>query len=212
MAVYDLEEQQKIDELKSWWKQYGTYVSIAVIAICAVVIGVQGWRWYSRSQAEAASVLYGAVGQAVQSNDVAKARDAAAQLTDKYAATGYAPRAALLAAKLMFESGDKAGAKAQLAWVIERADEDELRQLARYRLAQVLVDEKNYDEAMRTLDARHDDSVAALYADLRGDILVAAGKPSEARVAYEAALAKLGPRANLRFLVQLKLDALGDAR
>ncbi len=212
MAVYDLEEQQKIDELKSWWKQYGAFVSIAIIAICAIVIGVQGWRWYSRSQAEAASVLYGAVSQAVQSKDLAKAKDAVAQLADKYGGTGYAPRAALLAAKLMFDSGDKAGAKAQLAWVIERAEEEELRQLARYRLAQVLFDEKNYDEAMRTLDARHDDSVAALYSDLRGDILVAAGKPAEARTAYEAAVAKLAPRSSLRFLIQIKLDALGDTR
>ena len=48
MAVYDLEEQEKIEDLKAWWAQYGKYVSAVVTAIAIVVIGVQGWRWYQR--------------------------------------------------------------------------------------------------------------------------------------------------------------------
>ncbi len=30
MAVYDLEEQEKIDELKAWWRSYGTLIVIGL--------------------------------------------------------------------------------------------------------------------------------------------------------------------------------------
>ena len=32
MAVYDLEEQEKIDSLKSWWRSYGTLLTIILAA------------------------------------------------------------------------------------------------------------------------------------------------------------------------------------
>jgi len=209
MAVYDLEEQEKLDDLKAWWSQWGNTILGVVIAVCVGIVGVQGWRWWTQSQTEQASVLYGAVGAAVRANDAAKARDAMAQLADKYAGTGYAPRAALMVAALLFESGDKPGTKAQLAFVLDRTNEDELKQIARLRLAAVQLDDKQYDEALRTLDAKHDDPFAAVYADLRGDILVAAGRAAEARTAYQTALARLDPRSPYRNLVQVKLDAAG---
>jgi predicted negative regulator of RcsB-dependent stress response len=212
MAVYDLEEQQKIDDLKSWWKQYGGWVMGAVVALCAVVIAVQGWRWYQGSQSQQAGALYSALGQAVQKNDVAAIKDATAQLTSRHASSGYAARAALIAAKAQFDAQDFAGARTQLAWALEHASEPELAQLARYRMAQVLLEEKNHDEALRMLDGPHDESFAALYADLRGDVLLAAGKPGEAKAAYASALAKMDERSALRGLVQVKHDAIGAAQ
>jgi predicted negative regulator of RcsB-dependent stress response len=211
MAVYDLEEQDQLEDLKSWWKQWGNTVAGVVIAICVGVIGVQGWRLWTQRQAEHASTLYNAVSAAARTNDVAKAKDAMAQLADKYGGTGYAPRAALLVAPLLFETGDKAGAKAQLAWVIDKDTEDELKQIARLRLAALLFDDKQYDEALRTLDAKHDEAFAGIYADLRGDILVGAGRNAEARTAYQSALARLDAKSPYRSFVQVKLDTLGGA-
>jgi predicted negative regulator of RcsB-dependent stress response len=211
MAAYDLEEQEKLDDLKDWWARWGNTVSIVVIAICVAIIAVQGWRWWRNSQAEQASVLYGAVSSAVQANDVAKARDAMNQLTERFAGTGYAPRGALLYARLLWDSGDKAGAKAQFSWVIEKSGEDELRQIARYRLAEALLDERQYDQALATLDAKHADPFAGLYADLRGDVLAAAGRTDEARSAYETALAKFDPKSPYRNYLQVKLDAIGGS-
>src|SRR5690349_24868970 len=209
MAVYDLEEQEKIEDLKAWWAQYGKYVSAVVTAIAIVVIGVQGWRWYQRTQAEQASVLYQAVSDAARAQDVAKAKDPATQIVQRYAGTAYAPRAALLYAKLLYDKDDRAGAKQQLQWVIDHAGEDELKAIARFRLAQVLLDEKQYDEALKMLDAKTDDAFAAIYADLRGDILAAAGKNADARAAYQTAIAKLDSKSGYRGFVQAKLDALG---
>ncbi len=212
MAVYDLEEQDQIDALKTWWAQWGNLVSIAVIAVCAVVIGVQGWRWYQHRQAEQASVLYNAVAAAQRANDANKARDAVNQLVDAFPGTGDAPRAALLYAKRLWDAGDKTGAKAQLQWVVDRAGEDELKQIARYRLAEALLDEKQVDAALALLDAKTDDAFAGLYADLRGDALVAANRIADAKAAYESALAKLDPRSPYRGYVQVKLDSLPGAK
>jgi predicted negative regulator of RcsB-dependent stress response len=209
MAAYNIEEQERVDDLKAWWNRWGSTITWVAVAAAVVVVGTQGWRYWQASSAEAASALYSAVSAGVRANDPAKAKDAMAQLADKYSGTSYAPRAALLYARMLWDSGDKAGAKAQLQWTVDHAGEDELRQIARFRLAEVLLDEKNYDDALKTLDAKHGESFAGLYADLRGDVLAAAGRTADARAAYQVALAKLDAKSQYRNYVQVKLDSIG---
>ena len=209
MAVYDLEEQEQLEDLKAWWRQYGKYVSITVTAIAVAVIVTQGWRWYRFRQSEDASVLYQAVSLAARGNDVAKAKEPATQIEDRYAGTAYAPRAALLYAKLLYDAGDRAGARRELQWVIDHSSEEELKTVARFRLAQALLDDKQYDEALRTIDVKTDDAFAGIYADLKGDILVAAGKPADAKAAYQLALSRLDPKSPYRAYVQVKFESLG---
>jgi predicted negative regulator of RcsB-dependent stress response len=211
MAMYDLDEQDQIDDLKAWWTRYGGTVTVALVLGCLVIAGIQGWRWYTGKRAENASVLYSAVSEAVRTKDTAKAKDAIAEITDRYASTGYAPRAELLYAKMLYDAGDRNGAKAQLTWVVDHSPEEELQSIARYRLAQVQVDEKQYDAALATLDAKHPASFDGLYADLRGDALAAAGRAADARSAYETALAKLDSKSAYRNYVQVKRDALAPA-
>ena len=51
MAVYDLEEQEQIAELKAWWKSYGNTVLLLVIVTSLTISGYFGWRYYSDRQA-----------------------------------------------------------------------------------------------------------------------------------------------------------------
>lgn len=208
MAVYDLEEQDQLEELKAWWRRWGNIVTIVVVAVSLAVVGVQGWRWWKQHQSQQASTLYSAAMLGVRGNDLNKTRDAVTQLTDRYGSTTYASSGAMLLARMLFDKGDKTGAAAQLQWVVDHG-EDEARQIARYRLAEVQLDAKQYDDALRTLDAKHDATFDGLYADLRGDVLAAAGRKAEARAAYQVAVAKLDAKSPYRSYVQVKLDALG---
>ena len=210
--AYDLEEQEQIATLKAWWKDYGNLVITAVAAGALAVGGWQGWRYYQSSQSMAAVTLYEQLDRAEHANDHKKVRDIAAEITAKYGSTPYGAFAALSAARASFSAGDLAGAKSQLQWVIDNAREDEIRDVARLRLAGVLLDEKKLDEALRLLEAKPVEPMTGLYADLRGDILVAQGKSAEARSAYQLALDRSESGSPYRFTLQLKLDSLGDTR
>ena len=75
-----------------------------------------------------------------------------------------------------------------------------------------MLDEKNYTEALKLLDATDDNAFVGLYADLKGDVLSAQGKTEEARTAYKQALDKIETKSSYRNLVQMKLDALGAVK
>jgi predicted negative regulator of RcsB-dependent stress response len=209
MPAYDLQEQEQIDDLKAWWKQYGNVITFGIVLACLIIAGVQAYRWWTGTKAAEASVLYSAVSDAARKNDAAKAKEAMTQLADKFGGTAYAARAALVNARQLFDSGDKAGAKVQLEWTIANASEDELKAIARFRLAEIQLDDKQYDEALKTLDAKVPASFKGVFADLRGDALVAAGRAADARAAYQEAVGAIDSKSPYRAYVQVKLDTLG---
>lgn len=210
--AYDLEEQEQLETIKAWWNDYGNLVILTVIACVLTIAAFQGWRYYRYQQALAAVTLYEQLTQAERANDAKKVRDIAAQITGKYAATPYAAMSALAAGRASFDTGDLAAAKAQLQWVTDNAREDEVRDMARLRLAGVLLDEKKYAEALVLVQNKHLEAFSGIYADLKGDILVAQGKPAEARSAYQLAFDKSDAQSAYRTMIQAKLDALGDVK
>src|SRR6266480_2675407 len=206
----DLEEQEQVEELKAWWKTHGNFIAALVLAVAVGFAGWQGWRWHQASQAAQASALYETLSKAAQANDAKALRDAAGTLVESYPRTLYASMGALLAAKFYFERNDLKNAKAQLQWVIEHSPAEDFRDLARLRLAAVLLDEKAYDEALKLLDAPHAPAYDAQYAALRGDVLVAKNQLAEARAAYQSALEKAERRDSpFRESVRMRLEALG---
>ncbi|HZM36499.1 MAG TPA: tetratricopeptide repeat protein [Burkholderiales bacterium] len=206
----DLEEQEQLAELKSWWKQHGGFIVMVVLALALAFAGWQGWRWVQASRTAEAGALFDALAKGAQAGDAKAVRDASGSLIESYPGTLYAPMGALTAARFHFERGDLKSAGAQLQWVIEQSPSEDLRDLARLRLAEVLLDEKAYDEALKLLDAPHAAAYDAHYAALRGDVLVAKNQPAEARAAYQLALEKSAQRDGpFRDSVRMRLEALG---
>ena len=212
MATYDLEEQEKIDGLKSWWETYGTLVIVVVATLIASMAGVKAWNYYQQQQIEQAAELYSSLLQIEPSGDPKKIGDAAHLLMEGFPGSGYASRAALISARASFEGGDVQNAKSRLQWTLDNTREDELKDLVRLRLAGILLDEQKYDDALRLLDSKHGDSFDGLYADLKGDVLIAAGKVAEARAAYHKALDRMGKKGTYHNIVQMKLDALAEVK
>ncbi|OHC64503.1 MAG: hypothetical protein A2045_04445 [Rhodocyclales bacterium GWA2_65_20] len=220
MATFDLDEQEQIDELKTWWKMHGNRITAIVVVVALAVVGWQGWNWWQRKQAAEASVIYSAMQQAVMTKDAKRVRDLAGELIDKYSVTAYAGMAAMLSAKVQADGGDPKTARAQLAWAAEHAKDDALRDLARLRLAAALLDDNAYDDALKQLTAEPAPSFAPRFAELRGDAFAAQGKKAEAKAAYESALAKLDAvakddsarHAAYRDILQAKLESMGNGK
>ena len=209
MAELDLQEQEQVEALKAWWKENGKWLTGAVVAGLLGYAAIQYWKDYRVGQSAEAAKLYAEVEKQAVSNDAKRIGDAADALVSRYGGSAYAPRAQLLAAQASLQARDVARAKVQLQWVIEHAEETGLQDTARLKLASVLLDEKNYDEALRQLDAAHPESFTGLYADLKGDVLSAQGKVDEARAAYRQAFERTDTKSSYRNLIQLKLDGLG---
>jgi predicted negative regulator of RcsB-dependent stress response len=206
----DLEEQEQLAELKAWWREQGGRVAALVLAVALGFAGWQGWRWYQTNQSVNAAALYDTVSKAAQANDGKALRDASGTLVESYPRTLYASMGALVAARYYFEHNDLKSAKAQLQWVIERASSEDFRDLARLRLASVLLDEKSYDDALKQLEARHAAAYEAQYAALKGDILVLKNQAAEAKAAYKLALEKADRRESaFQESVRMRLEALG---
>jgi predicted negative regulator of RcsB-dependent stress response len=211
MAHYDLEEQEQIDTLRTWWKMYGNLVTGIVMAASLAVVGWQGWNWYQGGQSAKASAIYGVLEQAAATGDAQKVKAASGELAEKFGGTTYAALGAMLAAKQSFDAGDLKTAKTQLSWVAEHG-KNELRDLARLRLAAVQLDEQSYDEALKQLEGAHAGAFDARFLELKGDVLTAQGKKPDARTAYKAALEKMSDKQSAgRELLQQKLDSLGEA-
>jgi predicted negative regulator of RcsB-dependent stress response len=208
--AYDLEEQEQLATVKGWWHDNGTKLLTVIALISVVGAGWQGWRLWQANQAQQAGAQFEVLIRAAQEGDAKALRDAGGTLVESFPRTLYASMGALVAARFHVERADLKNAKAQLQWVVDRSPSDELRDLARLRLASVLLDEKSHDEALALLEAKHAAALEGQYAALKGDILVAKNKAADAKAAYRLALEKTDARsAAFRNSVQLRLDALG---
>lgn len=209
--AYNHEDQERIEGFTAWWKRYGNAITIVLTAILVTIGATKAWQYYQQKQAQQAADLYALLQQVQSGGDAAKINDAAQLLTEGYSSSGYAPRAALITAQADVQAGNNKRAMQNLQWIIDHAKETEMHDVARLRISGILLDEGKYDEALRMLNTGHGKAFAGLYLDRKGDIQVAAGKISEARLSYQEAIDKLNKSNNYFNIVQMKLDALGDS-
>jgi len=205
----DLEEQEQLDQLKHFWKTYGNLISWALIVVMGGFAAWNGYGYWQRSQSAKASALYDEVERAVAGGDVTRVERALADMKDKFGGTLYAQQAALLAAKT-FQQKDKSDqAQVALTWVADTASDESYAQIARLRLASLLLQSRTYDEALQRLAKPFAPPFAPLAADVRGDVLNAQAKPQEAIAAYHDAWQHMEASNEYRRLVEAKLNALG---
>lgn len=216
MATYDLEEQEQLENLKAWWRQYGDWVTGVLLVVSLAFAAYQGWNWYQRKQGAEASALFAALQQAANLEDAQKVRAASGELLEKYSSTRYAEMGAMIAARVAFEAGDRKTAQAQLQWVVDHAGK-ELHDLAALRLAAVELEEGRHDAALAVISKPQMEAFAPRFGEMRGDVLLAMGKREEARAAYDAAVSAMptDPDQNgvrYRELLKQKRDALSVAK
>ncbi|MDR3087663.1 MAG: tetratricopeptide repeat protein [Azoarcus sp.] len=212
MAVYDLEEQEQIAEIKAWWNRYGNLVVSALLVVTLGFAGWSGWNRYQNAQAVEAGALYFELQQAVAAGNTQRVRELAGTLISNYGGTLQAQLGAMLSGGLQFRMNDSTNARPQLEWATKEGKDPALRDLARLRLATVLLNEKEMDAALACLQPMPEGPWRVRFEDLRGDALAAQGKAAEARAAWRAAVEALdkgdGGTGSLRDLIRDKLESL----
>ena len=212
MAAFDLEEQERIDALKDWWKQNGTAVYTGVAVFILAVAGIKGWQYYRANRVATVAERYAEFDKVVQGREAKRIREAAQPIMKEFADSPWATRAAFEAGAASFAAGDLPAAQESLQWAVDHAPSPALKGVARLRLAAVLFDQKKYPEALKLLDDNAGPAFAALTADLKGDIFAAQGKAAEARASYQLVLDKSPADWPGRQLTQIKLDGLGGGK
>ncbi len=205
----DLEEQEQLDELKHFWKQYGDIITWALIVVFGAVAAWNGYQYWQGRQSSQASVMYDEVERAVLSGDMPRLDRSLADMKDRFGSTVYAGQAGLLAAKAYYDKGNLDASRAALNWVVDKGSDEGYQSIARLRLAGILLETKAYDEALKLVSGSFSKDFSSLAADRRGDILAAQGKKAEARTEYQTAYKGLDERSEYRRLVEVKLNSLG---
>lgn len=204
----DLQEQEQLASLKAFWDKYGGFITTIVTLGLLVYAGFNGWRYWQVKQAREAAAVFESLEKSASSRDLGGLTSTVGNLIGDYGSTAYASKGALLAARAFFEAGDNRQARAQLQWVADKGFSDAYKATARIRLAGIMLDEKAYDEALKTLDFSAPESHLALQQDRLGDVQLARGDKAAAIKAYDASLAAMGEQDPWRAVVKLKRESL----
>ena len=212
----DLEEQENLANLKSFWARYGNYI-IGVITVALLVYsGMSAWKWYQRDQAADAGKLYETLINSISKNEKDKTYLAAEDLQKKYGGTSYAAMGSLVAAKVAMDSNDASKAQSYLKWTANQASDDSFRALAQLRLLGILIDqgtEASLKEADQLLKEKAVKGFEPLWIERRGDWYLVQTKIPEARTEYLKAMkAMQSDRAfpeDARGVLKVKIDAVG---
>lgn len=209
MNIYETEHEQ-VEALKNWWRENGRMVVAGVVLGLGGVLGWNAWRSHVAAQHEAASRLYEQVVAAQGGTLSPELEGRVESFMKNEPGSGYAPLLALALANGAFKRHDEGAAERHLRYVLAHAREAGLKEVARLRLARLLLDQGHASEALSVLDAAGSKASTAYFDEVRGDALRAQDKRAAAREAYERALSQLDADNAARQRIQMKLDDLGD--
>ena len=206
-------DEEQVEAIKQWWKNNGNSLLIGIGAALAIAFGWQAWQNQQAQQRTEAASQFVTLMNAFGTEDETSADTVAfvaKNLRDDHADSAYAVYANLMLARVqLMQNSDVEGAVESLQWALDKAAQTQpLALVVRSRLAQAQMALEDYDAALATIDgAKNSDAFGAMFAELRGDILLAKGNQDGAREAYLAARAQ--GEENRSGVLQLKLADLG---
>ena len=203
-----IEDQERFDAVKEWWRQYGNYILVAVVSVVLGLGGGGAWVKYNKSRALEASQKYDQLQKLSVEGKVEESRLVFSQLVEEFGGTAYRDLAVLKMVNLFHRLGDFEEAETQLRDLLKDTKSEETKSLARLRLASILIDLKKYDDALVTVEMVQNPGYGAIVADLKADILFNKGKISEAIKVLENALSLSDSASSWRGIIEMKKDSL----
>jgi predicted negative regulator of RcsB-dependent stress response len=212
-----LTEEEQLEVLKRWWREYGKMIITAVLAAVAVYFAWTTWQDRNNTKKESASAQYDSLIKLLNVGPDRKLSDAdknnaatiATELKEKNGKSLYAQSAAFYLAKDAVESGNLDKAVAELEWILSSKPDVATAQLTHVRLARVYIAKGAYKEAQAQLAEEPSKAFASEYAEVLGDLLKAQGNKDAAATAYKKALDTTDPEQRERAMIlQMKVDEL----
>jgi predicted negative regulator of RcsB-dependent stress response len=207
----DLQEQEQLDSIKAFWKQYGNLITWTLVLTLSAFAAWNGWNWYQRDQGVKAGAMFEELDRSIQAGDVERSARIFTDLQSRYPSAQWTAQGGLMLARLQIDKGQADAATEVLSWVGEKAKDEGLRALAALRRSGIELDAKRWDQALKVLDSVNVKGFEALVADRRGDVLMAQGKLQPAADAFLNAWKGLPETVEYRRVVEAKLNTLGVA-
>jgi predicted negative regulator of RcsB-dependent stress response len=215
-------EEESIEALKKWWEDNGTLVTTVVVTVALIWGGWSFWQNSQQGTVAAASDRYEEIltlvstepGISLSDADRARVIAIADELKSEHGDSVYALYGALFAAQQAVIGDNLETAEAQLRWLLDNAQggffsqsDQGLLLTANLRLGRILLAKGEAQQALDLIDGLDPGAFEAEFAELRGDIYVAQGRPVDARDAYTTAQQAAG---GVSAFLQMKLDQLVD--
>lgn len=207
----DLSEKEQIELIREWWKENGTYVIAGIVLGVGGIVGFNLWKGGQLETRISASTQYEALTTEVAENRVEPAEAIADALLADFGDTIYADQARLAMARLYMDQGRDQDAADELQALIDAGNSDEVKMVARLRLAKVHLYQGKPESVLELLEGYEGSGFAPRYNEAIGDAHAALGNYAEAEAAYLEAMSD--PSAQQLIdpaLVQMKLVDLPE--
>lgn len=199
---YDDYEQEQL--IKEWLSK--NWLTI----VAGIALGIGGLWGYGQWQTSKTKNIQAAANDFVQIEQLLlldELTDAEQMITDyevQYGANIYVIKARLMVAGKLVEQDKIAEAKAQYQLLIDVKPEKSIAEMARLRLARLLVSEGDYTAALAQLDKVQSKAYQTIVEEVVGDVYLAQGNLNKAKDAYQLALNE-GEGYSGRQIVEMKL-------
>lgn len=203
-----LTEQEQVQQLKTWLKQYGPTVLLGILLALIMTTGWRYWQNYHNKVLIHASSIYDEMLILRAQNNASGAIIQAQKLLNHYRKTPYADMASLLLARDAVLKKNYPEAIRQLNGVVHHSKNSSLREIARIRIARILLTEQKPDDALNLLKKMDDKNYIGLVDEVRGDAYLAKQDPAAARHAYQLALQELPNAEITRPILEMKYTNL----
>ncbi|MDR3492592.1 MAG: tetratricopeptide repeat protein [Gammaproteobacteria bacterium] len=202
-------EQEQIEQLKNWVKQYGLTIIAGVLMAVIIISSWHAWQRYQTNILLHASSTYDEMLTLKAQNDSKGAMVQADKLLTHYPRTPYAQMAAFLIARDAIANKQYAEATKQLTWVLDHSHNRPVIAIANLRIARIELALKKPEDAIKTLNKVKDKSFKGMADEVKGDAYLSMNSIDKAKEAYKQAIQELPTEeATRKPILQMKIDNL----
>jgi predicted negative regulator of RcsB-dependent stress response len=209
MAVELYDEHEQSERVRSWIKEYGFSIVMGLVLAFGGIFGFRYWQDHQVNQRVLAAEYYEVIQRELDTGSMEFAEEQFQAMREAVSRSPYIGLAGMLMASAYVEDGRLEPAARSYREILDDRRLESLWPVTRLRLARVLQAQGDHSAALAQLEGDAPVGYQGAWAELRGDLLMAAGDLEQARLAYQEALDNLTGQGAGRRLIEMKIDATG---